>query len=60
MLTIGLLVEAGILCLPFEDVDKFDWALVYPELANGNCRTKPKKLKLLQAQGYLSQKLTQC
>jgi hypothetical protein len=34
MLTIGLLVEAGILPLStFEDVDnEFDWALVYPRI----------------------------
>jgi gliding motility-associated protein GldL len=60
MLTIGLLVEAGIFALSaFEDVDnEFDWALVYPELANGKAGVKkPKGESPSEAQGLLSQKL---
>jgi gliding motility-associated protein GldL len=61
MLTIGLLVEAGIFALSaFEDVDnEFDWALVYPELANGKAAgaKKPKAETASEAQGLLSQKL---
>jgi gliding motility-associated protein GldL len=60
MLTIGLLVEAGIFALSaFEDVDnEFDWALVYPELANGKAAgKKPKGESPSEAQGLLSQKL---
>lgn len=56
MLTIGLLVEAGIFALSaFEPVDDdIDWSLVYPELAGGKAKAKedPK-----EAQGLLSQKL---
>ena len=61
MLTIGLLVEAGIFALSaFEPVDnELDWTLVYPELANGKA-AGPRKLKEetpSEAQGLLSQKL---
>jgi gliding motility-associated protein GldL len=61
MLTIGLLVEAGIFALSaFEDVDnELDWTLVYPELANGKAAgvKKPKADTPSEAQGLLSQKL---
>ena len=45
MLTIGLVVEAGIFALSaFEPVDEdLDWTLVYPELANGEARKKTIK-----------------
>jgi gliding motility-associated protein GldL len=61
MLTVGLLVEAGIFALSaFEPVDNdLDWTLVYPELANGKS-SGPKKAKVetpSDAQGLLSQKL---
>ena len=61
MLTIGLIVEAGIFALSaFEPVDdELDWTLVYPELANGKA-AGPKKAKTespSEAQGLLSQKL---
>jgi gliding motility-associated protein GldL len=61
MLTVGLLVEAGIFALSaFEPVDNdLDWTLVYPELANGKSNG-PKKAKVetpSDAQGLLSQKL---
>jgi gliding motility-associated protein GldL len=61
MLTIGLIVEAGIFALSaFEPVDdELDWTLVYPELANGKA-AGPKKVKTespSEAQGLLSQKL---
>jgi gliding motility-associated protein GldL len=61
MLTIGLLVEAGIFALSaFEPVDNdLDWTLVYPELANGKAAGN-KKAKVetpSDAQGLLSQKL---
>ncbi|MBP6182338.1 gliding motility protein GldL [Flavobacterium sp.] len=61
MLTIGLIVEAGIFALSaFEPVDdELDWTLVYPELANGKA-AGPKKQKVespSEAQGLLSQKL---
>jgi gliding motility-associated protein GldL len=60
MLTIGLVVEAGIFALSaFEPVDNdLDWTLVYPELANGV--KGPVKAKIQAAsdeQGLLSQKL---
>jgi gliding motility-associated protein GldL len=60
MLTIGLVVEAGIFALSaFEPVDNdLDWTLVYPELANGV--KGPIKAKIQAAsdeQGLLSQKL---
>ena len=61
MLTIGLLVEAGIFALSaFEPVDdELDWSLVYPELAGGDAKKKDaKKLETpTEAQGLLSQKL---
>ena len=61
MLTIGLVVEAAIFALSaFEDVDDdLDWTLVYPELANGQAKTKTVKVELApaEAQGLLSQKL---
>lgn len=59
MLTVGLLVEAGIFALSaFEPVDdELDWALVYPELAGGVAKNKDKKEDPKEAQGLLSQKL---
>ena len=60
MLTIGLVVEAGIFALSaFEPVDKdLDWALVYPELNDGEARQKVAKTDSpSDAQGMLSQKL---
>jgi len=61
MLTIGLVVEAGIFALSaFEPVDKdLDWTLVYPELANGEARKKVAKVEepTEDAQGLLSKKL---
>jgi gliding motility-associated protein GldL len=59
MLTIGLLVEAGIFALSaFEPVDdELDWTLVYPELAGGASSKKTKKEDAVEAQGLLSQKL---
>ncbi len=61
MLTIGLVVEAGIFALSaFEPVDKdLDWTLVYPELANGEARKKVAKVETPSedAQGLLSKKL---
>jgi len=61
MLTIGLVVEAGIFALSaFEPVDKdLDWTLVYPELANGEARKKVAKVEVPteDAQGLLSKKL---
>ena len=60
MLTIGLIVEAGIFALSaFEPVDEdLDWTLVYPELANGEARKKTVKTETpSDSQGLLSQKL---
>ncbi len=59
MLTIGLLVEAGIFALSaFEPVDdELDWSLVYPELAGGQAKKKEVKENPADAQGLLSQKL---
>ena len=62
MLTIGLVVEAGIFALSaFEPVDDdLDWTLVYPELANGEARKKVAKVveaPTEDAQGLLSKKL---
>jgi gliding motility-associated protein GldL len=60
MLTIGLVVEAGIFALSaFEPVeDELDWTLVYPELANGEARKKITKTdSSSDEQGLLSQKL---
>lgn len=60
MLSVGLLTEALIFALSaFEPVDEeLDWTLVYPELANGQARTKADKTETpSDAQGLLSQKL---
>ncbi|MBF2708173.1 type IX secretion system motor protein PorL/GldL [Flavobacterium soyangense] len=60
MLTIGLVVEAGIFALSaFEPVDnELDWTLVYPELANGEARKKSVKTEVpSDAEGMLSKKL---
>ena len=61
MLTIGLVVEAGIFALSaFEPVENdLDWTLVYPELANGEARKKVGKVEapVEDAQGLLSKKL---
>lgn len=60
MLTIGLVVEAGIFALSaFEPVDDdLDWTLVYPELANGEARKKTIKTETpSDAEGMLSKKL---
>lgn len=60
MLTIGLVVEAGIFALSaFEPVDDdLDWTLVYPELANGEARKKEAKTETpSDAEGMLSKKL---
>ena len=60
MLTIGLVVEAGIFALSaFEPVDEeLDWTLVYPELANGEARKKSIKVDSPNdAEGMLSKKL---
>lgn len=60
MLTIGLVVEAGIFALSaFEPVDdELDWTLVYPELANGEARKKSVKTESpSDAEGMLSKKL---
>lgn len=60
MLTIGLVVEAGIFALSaFEPVeDDLDWTLVYPELANGEARKKVARVEApSDAEGLLSQKL---
>ena len=60
MLSVGLLTEALIFALSaFEPVeDELDWTLVYPELANGQARTKAVKAENpTEAQGLLSQKL---
>jgi gliding motility-associated protein GldL len=61
MLTIGLVVEAGIFALSaFEPVeDDLDWTLVYPELAKGEARKKATRVEapIEDAQGLLSKKL---
>ena len=60
MLTIGLVVEAGIFALSaFEPVDdELDWTLVYPELAKGEARKKSVKTETpSDAEGMLSKKL---
>ncbi|OUL61924.1 gliding motility protein GldL, partial [Flavobacterium sp. AJR] len=60
MLSIGLVTEALIFALSaFEPVDEeLDWTLVYPELANGQAKTKAAKVETpSDAQGLLSQKL---
>ena len=59
LLTIGLVTEALIFALSaFEPIDdELDWALVYPELAGGEAKTKAIKEEKKDAQGLLSQKL---
>jgi gliding motility-associated protein GldL len=60
MLSIGLVTEALIFALSaFEPVDEeLDWTLAYPELANGQAKTKVAKVETpSDAQGVLSQKL---
>ncbi len=60
LLTIGLYVEAAIFfASAFEPIDDdIDWALVYPELADGTASAKKSKaLANDDAQGMLSQKL---
>ena len=60
MLSVGLITEAFIFALSaFEPVeDELNWALVYPELANGEARKKTIKVEEpSNAQGLLSQKL---
>ena len=54
MLTIGLLVEAGVFFISaFEPVEEdLDWAKVYPELAGGEASESS-----MDSQGMLSQKL---
>lgn len=55
MLTIGLIVEAGVFALSaFDTVDKeYDWSIVYPELADSGEKSDAPK----DVQGMLSQKL---
>jgi gliding motility-associated protein GldL len=59
LLKVGLITEAFIFALSaFEPVDhELDWSLVYPELAGGQAKDKPKKEEAKDAQGLLSQKL---
>ncbi|MCV9928587.1 gliding motility protein GldL [Flavobacterium sp. LS1R49] len=60
MLSIGLVTEALIFALSaFEPVDdELDWTLAYPELANGQAKTKTAKVDTTaDTQGLLSQKL---
>jgi gliding motility-associated protein GldL len=61
MLTIGLVVEAGIFALSaFEPIeDEYKWENVYPELIDAKSATfKVKKIEMASdAQGLLSQKL---
>ncbi len=59
LLKVGLITEAFIFALSaFEPVDhELDWSLVYPELAGGQAKDKPKKEDAKDAQGLLSQKL---
>jgi gliding motility-associated protein GldL len=58
MLTIGMAVEAVVFFISaFDSVEEdLDWALVYPELSNGNLREKDKA-QAREAQSLLSQKL---
>lgn len=55
MLTIGLLVEAGVFAVSAFDTpeDDFDWSKVYPELAEGGPITEKEE----GAEGMLSKKL---
>ena len=59
LLKVGLITEAFIFALSaFEPVDhELDWSLVYPELAGGQAKDKPKKEDPKDAQGLISQKL---
>ena len=58
MLSIGMIVEAIVFFVSaFDSVeDDLDWALVYPELGDGNLRDKDKA-EAREAQSLLSQKL---
>lgn len=58
VLAIGMIVEAIVFAISaFEPVeDDLDWALVYPELGDGNKRDKDKAMAH-EAQSLLSQKL---
>ncbi|KOY51152.1 gliding motility protein GldL [Polaribacter dokdonensis] len=55
MLTIGLLVEAGVFAISAFDTpeDEFDWSKVYPELGEDSVTVEEK----VGAEGMLSQKL---
>jgi gliding motility-associated protein GldL len=55
MLTIGLLVEAGVFAISAFDTpeDDFDWTKVYPEIGTEGFSSEDKK----EADGILSQKL---
>lgn len=55
MLTIGLLVEAGVFAISAFDTpeDEFDWSKVYPELGEDSLTVEEK----VGAEGMLSQKL---
>ncbi len=58
MLSIGMIVEALVFFISaFDSVEEdFDWALIYPELADGNKRTKDAA-EAKEVQSLLSQKL---
>lgn len=58
MLTIGLLIEAGIFAISAFDApeEDLDWSKVYPELANSDLSPKNDQKKL-GSDGMLSQKL---
>lgn len=58
MLTIGMVVEAIVFFISaFDSVEEdLDWTLIYPELADGDKRTKDAG-EAKEAQGLLSQKL---
>ncbi|MDD3722005.1 MAG: gliding motility protein GldL [Lutibacter sp.] len=58
MLTIGMVVEAIVFFVSaFDSVEEdFDWTLIYPELADGNKRTK-EVAETKEVQSLLSQKL---
>lgn len=57
MLTIGLIVEAGVFALSAFDYpdEEYDWTLVYPELAKSGLKNEHQD----DPQGILSQKLDQ-
>ena len=59
MLTIGLLVEAGVFAISaFEPVDdELDWSKVYPELAGGDAVAGSDDQQIEDEQGMLSKKL---